>query len=121
MIHVLGKRMYAIKIAFPFLLFIITSSTIHGMHVSLYCYDRPNCQGIRVRFENNYRAVPDLAQYPFDFDNRIQSCVFNGMFILYDGIYYNENNLGVSIIANLIKDIRDKHNSSIYLLVCITF
>ena len=80
------------------------------MQPSLYCYDRPNCQGIRVRFENNYRAVPDLAQYPFDFDNRIQSCVFNGMFILYDGIYYNENNLGVSIIANLIKDIRDQIN-----------
>ena len=99
--------MYSIKMAIPFLLFIITSSTIHGMHVSLYCYDEPNCQGFRVRFEDDYRAVPDLAQYPFNFNNRIQSCVFNGMFILYDGIYYNENNLGVSIIANVIKKISE--------------
>ena len=95
--------MYAIKIAFPFLLFIVTSSTIHGMQVSLYCYDKPNCQGIRVQFENDNLIVPDLAQHPYYFDNRIQSCVFNGMFILYDGIYYNENNLGVSIIAIVIR------------------
>ena len=97
--------MYAIQIASPFLLFIVTSSTTHGMQVSLYCYDEPNCQGYRVRIENDDLAVPDLAQHPYYFDNRIQSCVFNGMFILYDGIYYNENNLGVSIIANVIKKI----------------
>ena len=111
--------MYAMKIAFPFLLFIVTSSMIHGMRVSLYCYDKPYCQGYRVRFENDNLAIPDLAQYPYYFDNRIQSCEFNGMFILYDGIYYNENNLGVSIIAIVIRNIKDpifKHNLPIYLL-----
>ena len=95
--------MYAMKIAFPFLLFIVTSSMIHGTRVSLYCYDKPYCQGYRVRFENGNLYVPDLSLYPYYFDNRIQSCEFNGMFILYDGIYYNENNLGVSILATVIK------------------
>ena len=115
--------MYAIKIAFPFLLFIVTSSTIHGMQVSLYCYDKPYCQGVRVRFENDNLIVPDLAQHPYYFDNRIQSCVFNGMFILYDGIYYNENNLGVSIIAIVIRRYQRlfEHDLSTCLLACIIF
>jgi len=96
--------MYAIKIVFLFLLFFVTSSTIHGMQVSLYCYDKPYCQGVRVRFENDNLIVPDLAQHPYYFDNRIQSCVFNGMFILYDGIYYNENNLGGGVYAEAYGD-----------------
>ena len=68
-------------------------------NVKLYCYDRPNCEGIRVEFGTN--TVVDLSQPPYFFDNRIQSCLFYGMFILYDGIYFNENNLNVSSIFNV--------------------
>ena len=67
-------------------------------NVKLYCYDRPNCEGIRVEFGTN--KVVDLSQPPYFFDNRIVSCLFYGMFILYDGIYFNENNLNVSSIFN---------------------
>ena len=60
----------------------------------LYCYDGPNCQGIRITIET--LSVPDLGQSPYYFDNRIQSCLYNGIYILYDGPNFNENNLGVS-------------------------
>ena len=40
--------------------------------------------------------VPDLGASPYYFDNRIQSCLYNGIYILYDGRNYNMNNLNVS-------------------------
>ena len=60
----------------------------------LYCYDGPNCEGIRITIGTV--SVPDLSYYPYYFDNRIQSCLYNGIYILYDGPNFNENNLGVS-------------------------
>ena len=99
----LGTGMNELKATFPFLFLIIAVSLSNGKQssrVKLYCYDGPNCAGIRVKFE--VTAVPDLAKYPYYFDNRIQSCLFNGMWILYDGVYYNRHNLDVSSFAYVI-------------------
>ena len=63
----------------------------------LYCYDGWNCEGIRITIERS--PVPDLGNPPYYFDNRIQSCLYNGIYILYDGPNFNEYNLGVSVKA----------------------
>ena len=60
----------------------------------LDCYDRDDCTGARITVRGN--SVPDLWEYSYYFDNRIQSCRFNGIYILYDGSYYNQNDLKVS-------------------------
>ena len=60
----------------------------------LDCYDRDDCTGARITVRGN--SVPNLAAYPYHFDNRIQSCKFNGIYILYDWRYYNHNDLKVS-------------------------
>ena len=60
----------------------------------IYCYDGPNCAGIRIQI--NLDPVPDLGASPYYFDNRIQSCLYNGIYILYDGRNYNMDNLNVS-------------------------
>ena len=65
-----------------------------GMDQYIYCYDGPNCGGIRIQI--NIDPVPDLGQSPYYFDNRIQSCLYNGIYILYDGRNYNVDNLNVS-------------------------
>jgi len=57
----------------------------------LDCYDRDDCTGARITVRGN--SVPNLAAYPYHFDNRIQSCKFNGIYILYDWRYYNHNDL----------------------------
>ena len=67
---------------------------ISGMDQRLDCYDSTNCQGIRVTIGTT--PVPDLAYSPYYFDNRIQSCLYNGIYILYDGPNFNKYNLGVS-------------------------
>ena len=64
----------------------------------LDCYDRDDCTGARITVRGN--SVPNLAAYPYHFDNRIQSCKFNGIYILYDWRYYNHNDLKVSKRSN---------------------
>ena len=59
----------------------------------LDCYDRDDCTGARISVRGY--SVPNLAAYPYHFDNRIQSCRFNGIYILYDWRYYNQNDLKV--------------------------
>ena len=66
----------------------------------LDCYDQPNCYGTRVSIQTN--PVPDLAQPPYYFDNRIESCNYNGIYNLHDGYNYNQNNLNVSYNARLL-------------------
>ena len=74
--------------------------TIAGRKISsgsdqrLDCYDRTNCQGTRISIGTS--PVPDLSYSPYYFDNRIESCNYNGIYILYDGRNYNQNNLNVS-------------------------
>ena len=58
----------------------------------LDCYESPNCYGTSISI-NGY--VPDLSKPPYYFDNRIHSCRFNGIWIFYDEINYNMNNLQV--------------------------
>ena len=65
-----------------------------GMDQYIYCYDGPNCAGIRIQI--NMDPVPDLGQSPYYFDNRIVSCLYNGIYILYDGRNFNQDNLNVS-------------------------
>lgn len=65
-----------------------------GSDQYIYCYDRPNCQGSRVQVGTS--PVPDLNASPYYFDNRIESCNYNGIYILYDGRNYNQDNLNVS-------------------------
>jgi len=68
-----------------------------GMDQYIYCYDGPNCAGIRIQI--NIDPVPDLAQSPYYFDNRIVSCLYNGIYILYDGRNYNVDNLNGAVYA----------------------
>ena len=60
----------------------------------LDCYDQPNCYGTHITIGSS--PVPDLANAPYYFDNRIVSCMYNGIYNLYDGWYYNQDNLNVS-------------------------
>ena len=59
----------------------------------LDCYDQPNCYGTRITIGSS--PVPDLANAPYYFDNRIVSCMYNGIYNLYDGWYFNQDNLNV--------------------------
>ena len=65
----------------------------------LDCYDQPNCYGTRITIGSS--PVPDLANAPYYFDNRIVSCMYNGIYNLYDGWYYNQDNLNVSDILHI--------------------
>ena len=65
-----------------------------GQDQRLECYDQQNGAGNRVTVGTN--PVPDLGQSPYYFDNRIQSCNYNGIYILYDERNYNQYNLNVS-------------------------
>ena len=62
----------------------------------LICYDKPGC-GKGPRITIRMTNVEDLDRYPYHFNNRIKSCKYDGIYILYDGKNYNRNNLNVSI------------------------
>lgn len=97
--------MIAIKVTFAFLCLILTVSSNKERQVSsvkLYCYDKPNCKGKWIALENSNLKVPVLGAYPFHFDNRIRSCRFNGMFILYQDVNFNINELDVRNVAYAI-------------------
>ena len=113
-------RMVIIKATGTFLCLFVVASAFHlpnqrsrltngteerkldsGSDQMMYCYDEPNCQGIRLTFGMD--PVPDLGQSPYYFDNRIQSCMYYGIYILYDGSYYNRNNLNVRTIFHTMK------------------
>ena len=68
-----------------------------GADQRLDCYDQTNCYGTRITIGTS--PVPDLNSSPYYFDNRIQSCKYNGIYLLYDGRNYNQVNLDVSIIT----------------------
>merc|ERR1712080_258614 len=70
---------------------------ISGADQLLYCYDQPNCVNYRITIRTT--PVPDLADSPYYFDNRIQSCNYNGIYILYDGRNYNQDNLDGAVYA----------------------
>ena len=81
-----------------------------GADQRLDCYDQTNCYGSRITIGTS--PVPDLNSSPYYFDNRIQSCNYNGIYLLYDGRNYNQDNLNVSMITlmvceNLVQGIRD--------------
>ena len=61
----------------------------------LECYDQENGYGNRITIGTT--PVPDLGQSPYYFDNRIRSCNYNGIYLLYDEYNYNQNNLNVRI------------------------
>ena len=61
--------------------------TTHSEQQLLICSDRPIGQlGNTVRLHGH---VPDLRRY--NFDKRAVSCIFNGIFILYENYNYNPN------------------------------
>ena len=68
-----------------------------GADQRLDCYDQTNCYGSRITIGTS--PVPDLNSSPYYFDNRIQSCNYNGIYLLYDGRNYNQDNLNVSMIT----------------------
>jgi len=68
-----------------------------GSDQYIYCYDQPNCYGTRITIGTS--PVPDLGQSPYYFDNRIESCNYNGIYILYDGRNYNQDNLNGAVYA----------------------
>ena len=41
--------------------------------------------------------TPDLI--PYNFDNRIASCCFNGVWMLYDDYFFNRDNLKVTTFS----------------------
>ena len=60
----------------------------------LECYDQNEGKGNKITIGVN--PVVDLSQLPYEFNNRIRSCRFNGNFVLYDDKNYNSNNPDVS-------------------------
>jgi len=73
-----------------------------GMDQYLYCYDGPNCAGIIIQI--NTDPVYDLGASPYYFDNRIVSCLYNGIYILYDGRNFNQDNLNGAVYAEAYGD-----------------
>jgi hypothetical protein len=57
----------------------------------LDCFDYNNQGGERFRAVD---YVPTL--YTYNFDNRISSCCFTGIWLIYADDYYNENNVGAA-------------------------
>ena len=68
---------------------------ISGADQNLQCYDGTDCIGSH-QCNIGTTPVPDL--YVAHMDNRIQSCLYNGIYILYDETYYNRDNLNVSTL-----------------------
>ena len=64
----------------------------------LDCYDQINQEGNSIRIGTT--AVPDLRTY--DFDNRIVSATFNGIYLLYEDRYFNSDTLDVRFIIILM-------------------
>ena len=50
----------------------------------LVCYDK---SGANVTF--GVQNVADLSASPYDFDNKIVNCTFNGIYLLYENINFN--------------------------------
>ena len=78
-------------------LLIASKKLTSGADQRLDCYDQTNCYGTRITIGTS--PVPDLNSSPYYFDNRIQSCNYNGIYLLYDGRNYNQDNLNVSMIT----------------------
>jgi len=51
------------------------------------CYDYPNSGGDRITVVD---YISDLAEYWWD--NKVESCCFTGIWLLYDGVNYNSEN-----------------------------
>ena len=65
---------------------------------TLHCYDELGCpphygSNITIGMNN----APDLSKYPYYFDNRIKSCMYNGIYLLYEFTYYNKDHVKVSV------------------------
>ena len=64
----------------------------------LHCYDELGCPphyGTNITIGMN--NAPDLSKYPYYFKNRIKSCMFNGIYLLYEFTYYNKDHVTVSV------------------------
>ena len=69
---------------------------------TLNCYEKPDCDWLNGDFIyiGVGRNVPDLKLGPFSspgvhLDDRIASCKYDGIYLLYDGRDYNKDNLKV--------------------------
>ena len=65
---------------------------------TLHCYDELGCpphygSNITIGMNN----APDLSKYPYYVKNRIKSCMFNGIYLLYEYTYYNKEHVTVSV------------------------
>ena len=60
----------------------------------LECFDDAGGVGNLITLDNGRTIIPDLAKE--DFDDRIQSCNFRGVYVLYDIELCNNDNLTVS-------------------------
>ena len=65
---------------------------------TLHCYDELGCpphygSNITIGMNN----APDLSKYPYYFDNRIKSCMYNGIYLLYEYNYYNKGHFTVKL------------------------
>ena len=62
----------------------------------LECFDEVGGGGNSISIEGGESLIDDLANPSYDFDDRIQSCYFSGVFVLYDIKSYNGDHLNVS-------------------------
>ena len=65
---------------------------------TLHCYDELGCpphygSNITIGMNN----APDLSKYPYYVKNRIKSCMFKGIYLLYEYTYYNKDHVKVSV------------------------
>ena len=59
------------------------------------CYARRDGHGRKISI--GIEEISDLEDSPWYFDNQIESCVMHGIYIIYDGYNFNQNNLKVSV------------------------
>ena len=64
----------------------------------LHCYDELGCpphygSNITIGMNN----APDLSKYPYYIKNHIKSCMFNGIYLIYEFTYYNKDHVTVSV------------------------
>ena len=65
---------------------------------TLHCYDQLGCpshygSNITIGMNN----APDLSKYPYYLKNRIKSCMYNGIYLLYEFTYYNKDHVKASV------------------------
>lgn len=75
------------------LIVLILDPVLGHNYQSIECFDGQGCQGESLNLTSGY--IVDLGQPAYGFDNRISSCQIQRVFVLYDGVFFNNEDTQV--------------------------